>query len=310
MKQEFTLTDPYEHKLHTYLWETDATKPKGVVMIIHGAGEYMERYDHFAQYLNSLGFHVIGNDMLGHGKNAVDEEAVYFDSSIGFHKVYEGVKTVRDFIAEHYPDLKVVMFAHSLGSFIGRYAILFDHRRYDAALFSGTGLFSPLQLQLARLLATIIAKIKGDHHVSRFFNRRIMDGHIRSMRKNGIINERVEWISQDRQIINAFKNDPLCGKPMTIGAQKDILTFLPEIQDKQRIKESASSTAIYFMSGELDGLGKYGADVKQLYNMYHDCGYSNVKYTILNNTRHEIINAIEREAHYRSIGDWMIRSVS
>jgi len=44
--------------------------------------------------------------------------------------------------------------------------------------------------------------------------------------------------------------------------------------------------------------------------MYHDCGYSNVKYTILNNTRHEIINAIEREAHYRSIGDWMIRSVS
>jgi len=309
MKKEFKIIDPYEHELHTYLWETSDPKPKGIVQIIHGAGEYMERYDEFAEYLTSIGFNVIGSDLLGHGKTAENEPYVYFESSIGFHKVYEGVKSIRDYIEENYPKLPVIMFAHSMGSFIGRYAILHDHKRYDQAIFSGTGVYNPIGVTFSKLLAKIIILFKGDKHISNFFNHTILDGHIRSMKKNGIINKRIEWISEDPLVQRAFKEDKYCGKPFTIGAQKDILTFIPEVQDKRMIKSSASATAIYFVSGDLDGLGNYGGAAKTLFTMYQDCGYSNVKYTVLNNTRHEILNATDKQAHFTLLGNWMLRNL-
>ncbi len=309
MRKEFVVVDPYENELHTYLWETNSKNPKGVVQIIHGAAEYMERYDDFAKYLNSIGLHVIGNDLLGHGKTSTNLEYVYFDSSIGFHKVYEGVKSVRDYIEENYQGLQVIMFAHSMGSFIGRYAILHDHKRYDQAIFSGTALFKPFKINFAKLIANIIIKLKGDKYVSKYFNTKVSDGHIRNMQKNGLINKRIEWISQDRKTQQFFLDSKYCGIPFSIGAQKDVLTFIPKIQDKQRIKQSASSTAIFFISGDLDGLGKYGEVAKKLYDIYNDCGYSNVKYSVLNNTRHEIINSIEKVAHYKTLGDWMLRNL-
>lgn len=309
MEREFIVVDPYENDLHTYLWTTDMEKPKGIVQIIHGASEHVGRYREFALYLNSIGFHVIGNDHLGHGKTSDSTEYTYFADSIGFHKVYEGVKTVRDYIEEHYPTLPVIMFAHSMGSFIGRYAILYDYKRYNQAIFSGTGWFNPIKIYLSIGVARLIVRSKGKKHVSKFYNQRIADGAVRSMKKNGIINNKVEWLSNDRNIQRAFKEDELCGKPFTIGAHLDLLRFILEIQDKKRIKDSASSTAIYFISGELDALGGYGAVAKKLYQYYNDCGYSNVKYTVLNNARHEIINEVEREDIHYQLGNWIIKNL-
>ena len=309
MRKEFTFVDPYENELQGYLWETDAKKPRGVVLIVHGAGEYCARYDHFATFLNDKGFHVIGNDHLGHGKTSKDLSHVYFDSSIGFHKVYEGVKTLRDYIGEQFPKLPVIMFAHSMGSFIGRYALLYDQNRYDMAIFSGTGLFSTGKLRMGRILASIIAKMKGDHYVSEWFNDRFMGAHIRDLQEKGIINKRVEWISQDPQILREFNEDKYCGIPFSIGAQRDLIQFIPEIQDKQRIEKTASATAIYFLSGDQDPLGDYGGDIKKLYEIYRECGYSNVKYTVFTNTRHEIINDIERQRHYEMILTWIERNL-
>ncbi len=309
MEKEFIIVDPYENELYTYLWETKAKFPKGVVQIIHGASEHVTRYREFAEYLNSIGFIVIGNDHLGHGKTADTNEYVFFSDTIGFHKVYEGVKIVRDYIEEHYPDLPVIMFAHSMGSFIGRYAILYDYKRYNQAVFSGTGWFSRIRITVAIALSSIIIKFKSNKHVSKFFTVLISENHIRSMKRNGIINKKIEWLTSDREIQNEFSKSEMCGKPFTIGAQRDLYRFLLEIQNKKLIRESASSTAIYFISGELDALGSYGIAAKKLYNIYNDCGYSNVKYTVLNNARHEIINEIDRKNIFITIGNWMIKNV-
>ena len=55
----------------------------------------------------------------------------------------------------------------------------------------------------------------------------------------------------------------------------------------------------------MDALGDYGIAVKKLYNYYNECGYSNVKYNILNNGRHEVINDYEKEVAYKMIGNWI-----
>jgi len=311
MEKQIKIIDPYKNALNTYIWmPIKRKKPKAVVQIIHGAGEHAGRYKEFAEYLNTLGFVVIGNDHLGHGKTADSDEYIHFSDEMGIQKVYDGIKIVRDYIEEHYPSLPVIMFGHSMGSFIGRYTMLYDHKRYDQAIFTGTGLFDITKVYLGIGIYKIAVKLKGNRHVSPKLTDMFTDGAIKSMKKNGIINKRVEWLTGDAAIRRAFLEDPLCGKPFTIGAQLDLLKLFPKIQDKKKIKAGASSIPIFFISGELDALGEYGIGVKKLYKIYYDCGYTNVKFTILNNCRHEVINDIEREFIYKMIGDWITTNLN
>ncbi|PAT01846.1 hypothetical protein CI105_05005 [Candidatus Izimaplasma bacterium ZiA1] len=304
MEKEFVLIDPFENKLHTYLYTTSSKKPKGIVQIIHGKGEHLSRYKNFALFLNEQGYHVIGNDHLGHGKTAETLEYVYFDDTMGFHKLYEGVKTVRDYITEKYPKLPVIMFAHSMGSFIGRYTIINDPKRYDLAIFSGTGYFARWKIKIAQAVSSFIIKRKGPKYISPFLNK-LADKPIKSMRKNGLINLRKEWISHDKEIQNYVENSEMCGMPFTASAHRDIFNMIYEMMDKAKITASASSMPIFFISGEEDALGDYGEGVKKLYNLYYKAGYTNMKYIIFENCRHEVINEKDNERVYNSILKWI-----
>ena len=39
-------------------WESNLENPVGIFYIHHGMAEHIERYDYFAEYLNSFGLHV------------------------------------------------------------------------------------------------------------------------------------------------------------------------------------------------------------------------------------------------------------
>ena len=91
--EEFTyLSNDKIHEIHAVEWRPEdepasskaeapdkKTGPKAVLQIIHGMGEYKERYAEFAAYLCRHGFIVVMHDQLGHGDTAVSpEERGYF----------------------------------------------------------------------------------------------------------------------------------------------------------------------------------------------------------------------------------------
>ena len=158
-------------------------------------------------------------------------------------------------------------------------------------------------------MATMVMKTKGLRHVSPMFTKLTTEGAVKSMIKNGLINKRKEWITHDREIQDYVENSELCGKPFTVTAQRDLFQFIIEIQNKKRIIESASSTAIYFISGEYDALGDYGIAAKKLHRLYKNCGYSNVVYSVINGARHEVINELDRENTYKMISDWILKNL-
>src|ERR1700739_4046237 len=49
-----------------YRWAPNET-PVSVVVLVHGMGEHMRRYDHVARALTGRGFVVYGHDHRGHG---------------------------------------------------------------------------------------------------------------------------------------------------------------------------------------------------------------------------------------------------
>ena len=48
--------------------------PRGLIQLVHGMSEHVERYTDFAAYLCSQGFAVCANDHVGHGKSVSSEE--------------------------------------------------------------------------------------------------------------------------------------------------------------------------------------------------------------------------------------------
>ena len=60
-------------QLHGCRWLPDG-EVRGIVQIVHGIAEYVERYDEFARYLNGLGYLVVAEDHMGHGGSVGESE--------------------------------------------------------------------------------------------------------------------------------------------------------------------------------------------------------------------------------------------
>ena len=66
-----------QKELITNFWETGTENPRGIFYIHHGMAEHIDRYNYFAEQLNSKGYHVVGHNHLGHGNNKENGEGVF-----------------------------------------------------------------------------------------------------------------------------------------------------------------------------------------------------------------------------------------
>ena len=107
-----------DHKeLLVNFWETNHENPKGIFYIHHGMAEHINRYESFAEKLNSFGFHVVGHNHLGHGDNKDNGEGI-FASSNGWSKVCNEACIVNEHFFNLHPRIPSYVFGHSMGAFI------------------------------------------------------------------------------------------------------------------------------------------------------------------------------------------------
>lgn len=116
-----------------------------VVLLVHGYGEHVGRYEHVADALVRHGAAVFGPDHMGHGRSA--GERVLIED---FEAVVTDVHAVERLARAAYPGLPLVLIGHSMGGLIAaRYA-----QRYGAGLaavvLSGPliGIWEPLRVLL------------------------------------------------------------------------------------------------------------------------------------------------------------------
>lgn len=102
------------HKCQAYKWQNDNVPVKGILQIIHGMQEHMERYDEFASFMCDNGFIVVGNDHLGHGLTVLSEELGYFAKDNADVIVGRDVHRLKKMTEGEYPGLPyfiLVLFA-------------------------------------------------------------------------------------------------------------------------------------------------------------------------------------------------------
>jgi alpha-beta hydrolase superfamily lysophospholipase len=94
-------------------WE--ASEPQRLVVLVHGYGEHIGRYEHVAKALVARGSTVVGPDHIGHGQSP-GEPALVED----FEPIVDDLRVV---VQDARGELPVVMVGHSMGGLIAtRYA--------------------------------------------------------------------------------------------------------------------------------------------------------------------------------------------
>ena len=98
-------------------------EPKAIIQIVHGMAEHGARYEEIAEYFNSQGFSVVIDDHMGHGKSIpgdLEENQGFFGEEDGDVHLVEDEAALTDIIKEEFPNVPVILFGHSMGSFIAR----------------------------------------------------------------------------------------------------------------------------------------------------------------------------------------------
>jgi len=119
--------------------EVGLKKPKGVVIISHGLGEHISRYEHIAQELNKEGFVVYGMDHQGHGLS--DGDRCYCQD---FDDLLNDLITFCERIKKEYnKECKLFLLGHSAGGLLASRLAYMKPDLFDGGVILSSPFFGP-----------------------------------------------------------------------------------------------------------------------------------------------------------------------
>ena len=287
-----------EGKIHYCKWMPEG-EVKAVVQILHGIAEHVERYDDFANFLNSRGIAVVAEDHMGHGKSMVTQG--YFAGG-WFTAVADSYQLLQMTRAE-LPEVPYVLFGHSMGSFMARTILAqYPDSGIDAAIICGTGWMPTAVLQAGKAMGNMVCKLKGERNPSSLLHGIMF----------GSYNQKVEhprtpcdWLSRDEKVVDAYVADPLCGFMESAGLARDMLTGILYIQQADSLAAMRKELPVFFVAGGDDPVGGYGTGVRQAAAAFRNAGMQFVSERIYPLCRHEILNEINKQEVYEDIAQWI-----
>lgn len=302
MKQEFTFPSADQiHEIHAIEWLPQG-QPRGVIQIVHGVAEYIDRYDHLARFLTEHGFIVCGEDHLGHGATAKGGTYGYFAPKNGWSLVVQDVHHLRELEGEKFPNLPYIMLGHSMGSFLTRSHLIGWPGTVDGVVLSGTGQEAAPMVALGKGLAGVVSALRGPDHVSELVHSLSLGAYNRKFQPNRTGSD---WISRDTEVVDAYLNDPACSFKPTVSMFRDMMGGLQWIADPKNLSRMDKHTPVYFLSGDQDPVGGMGKGVRKVAQMFRNVGCEDVTVKLYPEGRHEMFNEINRQQVMEDLLAWI-----
>lgn len=290
-----------KNSLNTVIWETEK-EPVGVLQIVHGMAEYIDRYDNFAKYMTEHGFNVIGHDHLGHGYSVSDERDYgFFAEENGDKIIIEDMHSVTQYAKEKWEELPNFILGHSMGSFCLRQYLTKYSNDVFGAIIMGTGWIPSAAALLGKTIATNTCKSKGSHTVNPLLIKLTLEPYNKPFAP---ARTNCDWLSRDEKQVDLYVNDKLCGFDFTAGAYKDFFTVLEKIAKNRQLIGMRKSLPILITSGSVDPVGGKKA-CEKLNAQYKRCGIDDVTLKLWENDRHEILNELDKSDVYDYIYNWL-----
>lgn len=288
------------HVIRLTLREPSAA-PSAVVQLLHGLGEHLGRYDRFAEACRARGFAVIGHNHRGHGPHGVRGDPSHFADRDGWDKVVTDAIAVQRFARRRWPGRPLLLFGHSMGSYIGQCAVARDPEGFSALVLSGSTLSDRRQVRMGRWLARVVMLLRGGRHSSALLRKLGFENFNRRFAPN---RTDFDWLSGDAVEVDRYVGDPLCGIPLSNRLWYDLLGGLLEVTSPETLRRIPAELPILITGGEKDPVGGRRG-MTRLAKAYEATGHRQVTVKIWPEGRHEMLNEVEREAFTDFVLDWM-----
>lgn len=271
---------------YAYIWD-EVKEPVGIVQIIHGMAEHIQRYDFFAEFLNCNGYIVVGMDTRGHGKTAAE--------GMGLGIVADGdnfADTVADqidfgrYIKEKY-NLPMCLFGHSFGSFLSQSYIQRASDLLEGVILCGSAKQKGLDVKLGEIVSKIQYTFCGKDKPAKLITKLAFGGYDKKFPYDKIKNA---WCCSNLDAVKKYNEDEWCGVTASIGFFKCLFCGVKDLYDECNLDCIKKDLKIFIISGDQDPVGGFGKKVKNLYNTYVETGINDVSMKLYEGKRHEIIN--------------------
>ena len=279
-----------------FIHESLSTQPiiKGVVTISHGMAEHMQRYDWLINHFNKSGYHVISADHIGHG-SFIDEGGLpgYFGEGDDLVNVESNLIEVLDYANAKFPDLKKILFSHSMGSWIAL-GVVQEYKNIDLLVLSGSSLIPNKVILSQRKLVSILIAIFGGKAYSKLLDRITIRKNNSLFSPNRTPND---WLSRDVLSVDEYTADDKCGFLVTNSLWLQLSNQFLKVFKRSNYAESSPSLPIYIISGSEDPVGNRGKGVEDLYNFLLPV-FKKTSIKLIEGARHEVFNETNKHESY------------
>ncbi|WP_217591649.1 alpha/beta hydrolase [Cohnella sp. GbtcB17] len=246
--------------------------PSAVVLIVHGMGEHMGRYDHVAQAFTDAGYAALGFDQRGHGRTAGKR-----GHTPSYEGLLEGVDLLFAEAARRYPEVPVILYGHSMGGNVALNYLL--RRKPDVA---GAVIGSPwLRLAFAPPQAQVVIGRLIERLYPGFTNKRPMNA---------------DHLTTDPAMVERYRTDPLGHGHITarffFGVQRAGLWAIQHA--------SELGVPILLMHGDDDRVTSIAASRQFAERAGPLCDYREWP-----GYKHELHNELDREPVLTAMRDWI-----
>ena len=288
--------------LRRYEWKTHDGKTlsvaewKGEGELV-GMVEHTGRYDAFASALAEQGFLVFADDHRGHGRT--DESTLGYAPGDMFEDTLKDLAELSKKYKAEYPQLPLVLFGHSYGSFLTQGYI----ERYSAYL-AGVVIGGSCCMKgnpsvgFGRMMADIGCACKGERAPAKLIAKATFGAYEKKLGGS--------FISSDPAEVERYRSDPYCSFVCSNHFYRCFFRGLKKIYRKKELEGIDRSLPIFLIAGNCDPVGQMGKGVKRLEAMYKKLGCKSVECLIMDGIRHEYLNDREavaaREAIFGFIG--------
>lgn len=292
--ETFTDRDGVEVSYRRWL---PAGAPKAIVEIAHGASEHSGRYDRFATFLAQHGYAIYAIDHRGHGATA-KATGVGVAGPRGWEGMVDDLHELGELARTETGDVPVVLFGHSMGSFLAqRYIQLYGDGLAGVVLSGSSGGLADLDASIEGLQAFVDAGAGGEP--APIFGP--LNAAFEPARTP------FDWLSRDESEVDAYVADPMCGEdaPLTIGFVLDMMRNGARTWDPASEQLVPAELPVLLITGEEDPVSEGGRTVRELEARYIANGVREVTSHYYAGARHELLNETIRDAVQDDVLAWL-----
>lgn len=305
--EHFDLLAADGHRINGCCWlPPEGQAVRAVLLIAHGMSEYAARYQPVALQLAAQGIAVYAHDHRGHGPHAAHQG--WFAAEQGWDKVVDDVECVRRHAAAQHPQQPLLLFGHSMGSFIARSYFLQYGEQLSGLLLSATGYRQRPLAYVLRAVARLAGRLGGMNAPSRFMARLVFGSFNLAFIP---ARTRMDWLSRDRAQVDAYIADPLCGFDPTPGLWIDLFGGIIALEQGEATAAGRlpRHCPVYLLAGSRDPVSHGRLALGQLEIRYRDAGLIDIHSHVYPGGRHEMLNESNRAEVLQDMQAWLDRVI-